>query len=67
MGFQSRLPTSNEPPTVRSAKSPWLGETELMDEFALRLNGKLKGCVSCKRATHIKHLDSNKDCPDCRG
>lgn len=66
MGFQSRLPTSNEPPTAKSGTSPWLGETELMDEFALKLSGKVKSCSGCKRATHVKNIDSNKNCPDCR-
>lgn len=66
MGFQSRLPTNNEPPSTESGKSPWLGETDLMDEFALKLSGKVNSCAGCKRATHIQHLDSNKNCPDCR-
>ena len=66
MGNLSRQPTSNDPPRPKDGKSPWLEETELVDEVCLLLNGLAKRCVKCKRATRIKHLDSQGRCPDCR-
>jgi len=67
MGYLSRQPTSNDMPKSTSGKSPWLGETEDVDEFVLRLQGKIKKCTGpCGRQTHIKHLDKDDHCPDCR-
>ncbi|HQK63554.1 MAG TPA: hypothetical protein PLF16_00200 [Candidatus Staskawiczbacteria bacterium] len=65
MGYLSRQPTSNDPPKPEG-KSPWLEETELLDEFALLLNGMAKRCQKCKRATRVRHLDADQHCPDCR-
>lgn len=66
MGYLSGKPTSNNPPRPTEGKSPWLGESELMDEVALLLDGSAKRCTGCKRATHVRNLDSNQHCPDCR-
>ena len=67
MGFGSRQPTSNDQPRKGEGKSPWLGESDCVDEFALKLNGLAKQCVGqCKRMTHIRHLDKDGLCPDCR-
>jgi len=66
MGYLSNQPTSNDPPPSNEGKSPWLEETELADEICLLLNGDAKRCKKCKRATRIKHLDSEGLCPDCR-
>lgn len=65
MGFGTRQPTSNDPPQ-NTGKSPWLEETDDMDEFALVVNKLAKRCKKCKRFTRTKHLDSNQHCPDCR-
>jgi hypothetical protein len=66
MGRLSRQPTSNDPPRLKEGKSPWLGNTEFLDEFALLLSGLAKRCRVCTRATHIRHLDTYQRCPDCR-
>lgn len=66
MGYMSRQPTSNDPPRSREDKSPWLDGNELLDEVALLLNGSAKRCVECKQAVHVRYLDSNQHCPDCR-
>ena len=66
MGYLTRQPTSNEPPRTLTGKSQWLGDTEVMDEIAMLLNGIAERCAKCKRATHTRHLDSNQICPDCR-
>ncbi len=65
MGYLSRQPTSNDPPRLKGGKSPWLGDNELMDEVALLLSDMAKRCAECKRATHVRHLDSSQHCPDC--
>ena len=69
MGFGTRQPTSNDiPRPVGQKKSPWLGESDVMDEKALVLAGLVKQCIGeCGRRTHIEHLDENGKCPDCRG
>jgi len=66
MGYLSRQPTSNDPPRSREGKSPWLGENDYLDKTALILAGLVEKCVKCERATHVRHLDSNQHCPDCR-
>jgi hypothetical protein len=67
MGFLSRQPGSDEIPRSTAGKSPWLCETELVDEFVLRLQGKVKRCGGdCHRPTHIQYLDDSGRCPDCR-
>lgn len=66
MGYLTRLPTSNEMPQPRQGKNPWLEDNEFMDETALLLNGLAKRCKKCGQATHIRHLDQNQHCPDCR-
>ena len=66
MGYLSRLPTSNDPPRSTSGEDPWLGDNELMDRYALVLNGLAKKCVKCGRMTHINNLDIECFCPDCR-
>lgn len=66
MGYQSRLPTSNDPPQV-SKKNPWLSTNELVDATALLLSGDAERCQGpCKRPIDIRHLDKEKLCPDCR-
>mgnify|MGYP001568967277 FL=1 len=66
MGFGSRKPSSNDKPKSKDGLSPWLSVNELVDEFALLLNGRAKRCVVCKRATDNQYLDSDQRCPDCR-
>lgn len=66
MGYLSRQPDSNDPPRPKDGKSPWLEETELLDEFALLLEGAAKRCQKCKRATRVRHLNADQLCPDCR-
>lgn len=67
MGFLSRQPGNDDLPRSTVGKSPWLGETEYVDEFVLRLQGKIKKCSGpCGRPTHVQHLDGNEQCPDCR-
>lgn len=66
MGYMSRQPTSNNLPQLREGKSPWLGDNELVDEIALLLNDLAKRCKKCKRVTHVRYLDSNQHCPDCK-
>ncbi len=67
MGYLSRLPDSNDQPQPKTeCKNPWLDDNDIMDEVALRLNGLAKSCTKCRRATHIRHLDGNQLCPDCR-
>ncbi len=66
MGCLSRQPTSNDPPRSREGKSSWLGDNELLDEVALLLSGSAERCAGCRRATHIRYLNSNQRCPDCR-
>jgi len=66
MGHLSRHPTSNDRPLSKKGKSPWLGESEFVDVFALRLGKLTKLCVGCKRETHVNNLDCNQHCPDCR-
>ena len=66
MGFLCRKPTSNNSPKLREGKSPYLGETELLDEVALLLSGDARRCNKCKLAVRIKYLDQNDNCPDCR-
>jgi hypothetical protein len=65
MGYLTRGPgNSNEFPRVTKGKSPWLGETELVDEFALRLRGEVRKCSGCNRPTHIRYLNEKDLCPD---
>ena len=66
MGYLSRKPTSNDPPPKRQGKSPWLEETDIMDETALLLNGYARRCTKCRLAVRTKHLDDHERCPDCR-
>ena len=67
MGYLSRQPNSNElPRPLVDKKSPWLGDNELLDEVVLILNGLAKRCMKCRRATRVRHLDSDQHCPDCR-
>lgn len=61
MGFGSRLPNSNEIPV--ETQNRW-GGNEIMDDFALKLNGDGKNCVRCKRVTQNCFLDDSL-CPDC--
>jgi hypothetical protein len=66
MGFGTRTPTSNEPPSVGS-KNKWLGgDTEVADEMFMLLNGYAKHCTICGNTTHRKYLDGLGRCPDCR-
>lgn len=66
MGYLSRQPTSNDIPCPKEGKSPWLEENEYVDEVCLLLNGLAKRCAVCKRATRVRHLDSEQHCPACR-
>jgi len=65
MGFQTRKPTSNDPPRAKSS-NPWIGENNIVDETCLLLNDLAKRCTICKRVIRIKYLDENQHCPDCR-
>lgn len=65
MGFMSRQPTSNDPPRKQSENNPWIEETDLMDTFALLLNGAAYRCTACHRPIRVRHLE-NGLCPDCR-
>ena len=65
MGYGSRTPTSNEPAPHQD--NPWGGD-ELMDDFALMLNGLAKRCGGCQRVIRNKYLKTVADsklCPDC--
>ena len=69
MGFGTRQPTTNDAPRPSAQeKSPWLGESDTMDETALVLSGLVKRCRGvCNRRTHIRNLDEHGRCPGCRG
>lgn len=64
MGFLSRRPTDNDSPRGPSA-SPWIEETDVMDETALLLAGLARRCIACRRACRIRYLDALGRCPDC--
>ncbi len=61
MGYLSRTPTSNDPPSTQG--NPW-GGNELVDDVALLLNELGEKCAECKRVTHNQFLH-NGLCPDC--
>lgn len=65
MGYMTRTPTSNDIPRKSEDKSPYLEETELMDEIALLLSGAAARCSSCELAVRMEYLEDGK-CPDCR-
>jgi hypothetical protein len=64
MGYMSRKPNSNDPPSPERA-GRWLDTSDVMDEFALMISGNAKRCRGCKRATSLKYLVDGQ-CPDCR-
>jgi len=65
MGHLTRTPTSNDPPGATAGKSPYLEETELMDETALLLSGAAMRCSRCRLAVRTQYLEGGL-CPDCR-
>lgn len=64
MGYLSSKPDSNEPQPQSGAKSRWLEENELVDEFALLLSGSAKRCKKCAKAVRVYYLEGDL-CPDC--
>jgi len=65
MGFQTRTPTSNDPPKIEGPNR-WIKENDIADAVCLILNGFAKRCTICKRPIRIEYLDENQHCPDCR-
>ncbi len=65
MGLGTRQPTSMDPPRSTTGKSKYLEENDIMDEFALLLNGHAKKCSKCKLAVRTRYLEDGL-CPDCR-
>lgn len=64
MGYQSRLPDSNDPPHLENKL--WGGD-ELFDDFALLVNGLAKRYSICQRAVRTKFqtiINSKVFCPD---
>jgi hypothetical protein len=67
MGFETRTPTSNDPP--RQEASPW-GARELHDDVSLLLSGLGARCAGCSRVTrkvYLQEVSGRNLCPGCRG
>ena len=53
-------------PYSRYSESMFGGGNTFLDDFALLMNGKSKGCGMCQAPTRTEYLIDNT-CPDCDG
>lgn len=67
MGWQTRTPTSNDPPKVEVEEVTWVQEAldDVIDITCLLLWGRAKRCTKCRVPALLKYLKDGK-CPTCR-